>query len=639
MSKIEIDKNDWNSILLTELLPYEVPLIFSNEGFYLSVKDNTFKKFFDPMNLKKSDWTIPFNYEVRKSGGGNSRTLSIIHPYSQLGFIDFYKKYETILTNLCTKSPFSLRHIVRRAKYYYVSDDVKKDEEFEDCAVEVEPDILDEDTKFIRSFFVYKPLDLIYKFYEGHDFRVLEQKYKYYLYFDISKCFYNIYTHTISWAVKGKAVAKRNKSLKNVFEVTFDELIRRANYDETNGIVVGPEVSRIFAEIILQRIDVKVINILEKKNIKLGIHYEVRRYVDDHFIFTSDKEIENILFESYEKCLEEYKLYINSSKTIHLNRPFISDVSIARKEIRRLFLRTTDDLIYLNEEVIQTLDIRSPYSASKEFIYDFQKIIKQYNVDFSVANKDVLRYIKGLIKKIKRNNLLDNNKKTENIFLFLLDIAFYVYSLDINTNSSFKISQIIVLVNDIFYGRKEDIKQTIISKIGKEIKLCFDIYMKDNKKAETNMEILNLLISIKPLFKYFRLSESKLGSLFCLFNSANYSDLNYFQICTLLYYIEDKPEYNTIRNKIVCSVVERFRDEDGDIFKNAELTMLFLDYMTCPYVSNSSKEDVIKYSHYVNKDFGKRRAELVAKKEWFIKWDSNLDLESLLKKKEWNSMY
>ena len=34
--------------------------------------------------------------------------------------------------------------------------------------------------------------------------------------------------------------------------------MQRLNYNETNGIVIGPEFSRIFAEIILQRVDKEV---------------------------------------------------------------------------------------------------------------------------------------------------------------------------------------------------------------------------------------------------------------------------------------------------------------------------------------------------------------------------------------------
>ena len=62
---------------------------------------------------------------------------------------------------------------------------------------------------------------------------------------DIARCFYHIYTHTIAWAVKGKEQAKELIG-KETFENAFDTLMQHANYNETNGIIVGPEISRIF---------------------------------------------------------------------------------------------------------------------------------------------------------------------------------------------------------------------------------------------------------------------------------------------------------------------------------------------------------------------------------------------------------
>src|SRR3546814_15117433 len=93
---------------------------------------------------------------------------------------------------------------------------------------------------------------------------------------------YNVYSHTITWAVKDKLLAKEFKSAYS-FEAQFDKLMQRANYNETNGIVVGPEFSRVFAEIILQRVDQKVIANLAVNGLVFNRDYEIRSYVDDFF--------------------------------------------------------------------------------------------------------------------------------------------------------------------------------------------------------------------------------------------------------------------------------------------------------------------------------------------------------------------
>ena len=41
-SKIYLDKKDFYRVLLTDVLPYEVPFILSNEGFYRNLKATHF---------------------------------------------------------------------------------------------------------------------------------------------------------------------------------------------------------------------------------------------------------------------------------------------------------------------------------------------------------------------------------------------------------------------------------------------------------------------------------------------------------------------------------------------------------------------------------------------------------------------
>src|SRR5258705_12329525 len=127
MSKIKIDKNDVNRVLLTEILPYEVPMLFSNDGLYMLLISKKHTHFFE--KIKKEHYGIPFNYEIAKSNDKDTRCLSIIHPINQLDFIDFYQKYDSVIIHLCSKSPFSLRKIKKIAKYSYSSDMVFEENE------------------------------------------------------------------------------------------------------------------------------------------------------------------------------------------------------------------------------------------------------------------------------------------------------------------------------------------------------------------------------------------------------------------------------------------------------------------------------------------------------------------------------
>jgi len=82
---------------------------------------------------------------------------------------------------------------------------------------------------------------------------------------------------------------------KETFGYKFDKLLMDLNYNETNGIVIGPEFSRIFAEIILQRIDLHVLRRTEEQGLKHKTDYEVFRYVDDYFLFCNDEHVKDLV--------------------------------------------------------------------------------------------------------------------------------------------------------------------------------------------------------------------------------------------------------------------------------------------------------------------------------------------------------
>jgi hypothetical protein len=109
--KVKIDKSNFSRVLLTEVLPYEVPMLFSNEGFYKIVSSGNHTEIFTKFkaNRSQSQYGIPFNYEISKGVESGSRLLSVMHPFNQIEIVDFYKRYDTILQYNCQQSPYSLR--------------------------------------------------------------------------------------------------------------------------------------------------------------------------------------------------------------------------------------------------------------------------------------------------------------------------------------------------------------------------------------------------------------------------------------------------------------------------------------------------------------------------------------------------
>ncbi len=659
MGKVTI-KKDKNRILLTELLPYEVPMLFSNEGFYSIVSSGKinkyFKRVFELSKAKASQdnkkYGIPYNFEIKKNIEGDTRSLSIIHPMNQLNFIELYEDYDSLMIHLCNKSPFSLRKISKIAKYYYSPMFVYDEDSLKNSDLEVEPDILDEETRYLKSYFIYKPIDLIYKFYDRHDYQRLEQRFNYLMKFDIHKCFYNIYTHSLTWAVKDKESAKRNAGEKS-FENIFDKFMQLANYNETNGIIVGPEISRIFAEIILQQIDINVLNKVEQiEDYKYGIDFEVRRYVDDFFVFSNNKKLLRYLRELYQKELERYKLYLNPSKDDINTTPFLSDITVGKWEINNVlkeFFKTKFEETEIEKDGQQVKvkvvkKITSPYKEAKYFIKDFQCIVKRNNLTYDLLSKEIIRYFKTAIVKILKDEKVIKEKEPMNNFLLMyFDILFYAYSLNINANTTFKISQIIVLVCKYLSKVDDELIHTIGSKIFKDADFVLTNNQRKSKLNDTNIETLNLIIALKYLGKEYLLSEKRISELFKLKETDGFTRLNYFQIITLLYYFENIDSYKVIKGKLENEVVKRYSKEQ-DPFTKSEFTLLFFDFICCPFVSIESKRKVMRHSKYAvtnssNELIDNNIYEIKNEKRWFMDWDVNIDLERVLKKKEWGSSY
>ncbi len=128
---------------------------------------------------------------------------------------------------------------------------------------------------------------------------------------DISRFYHSIYTHSIPWAFHGRSEAKtdRNIQSKKTFFNKIDKIIRSSQDDQTIGIPVGPDVSRVFAETVCTAIDLRF-----QDRCDVG-EYSMIRHVDDVWIGTnSHLDAERVLWR-YREAIREYELDINEGKT------------------------------------------------------------------------------------------------------------------------------------------------------------------------------------------------------------------------------------------------------------------------------------------------------------------------------------
>jgi len=701
--------------VLSDIHPYEVPITFSNRYFYrflvehnISVTGNkiefqnnlsgddldAFKEILkllfhnkydteDKLNFRK----IPFCYRITHKEK-DFRELALVHPINQVKLVKLYDDFKESILYSCSISDFSIRKPVDVARFSFFNDKLHqlnkgdkndflelKGKEYED----------------LKTFFSYKKYTNVYKFYEDYRYHRAEKKYNFLFKFDIAKCFDSIYSHSISWAVLGLEAVKENiTSSKKNFSGLFDEVIQNCNYGETNGILIGPEFSRIFAEVILQKIDKTVEEIIKSKYGHTNKRdYELYRYVDDYFLFCDDEILKEEIFKIFKHELKAYKLSINNSKSLEYYKPIITEITIAKEKINQLFSENPKFSI-VDLEKIQTVEEKEEVEVLNHkfsFFFNANNLITQYKIlikESAVDYKDVLNYSLALLNNIIERNLVsfeniyfqykvkiksgeieDKNiinklDKVEESFtshiINFIDFIFFIYSVSPRVNSTIKISHILSKILTFYKIKyKSDRKKFIIStnnrdRVFKKILDESSFIIKKNSISEyAQIETLYLLTVVKELDREFRIPEVLLEKFIGFDDAKNRipdSRLNYFSIVVILFYLGHSTKFEKIKTALKSYIeeyIKSFPIEKRN--KSSELTHLILDLIACPYLSIKYKRKIfiiykesrtfteVKESiNSINKilDFQKNNL-----KYWFTKWERfNLAKELEYKKSQ-----
>lgn len=134
---------------------------------------------------------------------------------------------------------------------------------------------------------------------------------------DISRFYGTLYTHAIPWALHTKTWAKTNLNNPAVYDPSLgarlDKAVRRGQDNQTIGIPVGPDTSRIIAEIVAVSIDARV-----QSELQLPAESIVRN-VDDWYIgFDNAGQAEEAV-AVLAAAARDYELEIHPEKTKVVN--------------------------------------------------------------------------------------------------------------------------------------------------------------------------------------------------------------------------------------------------------------------------------------------------------------------------------
>ncbi len=594
MKEYNIKRDDLDYIL-TDTLPVELSELYTNIYFYeflhsrkteIDEISDEFKKLIfsfstkNPFMKNNSDNhgipTIPLTFNILKSDQENKRKMSIPQPLSALEIYFFIRHYQTDILLSLKKSRYSIRYHTRNNSLNY------KTRHRKPLLIDYRYSCSKKNKKFLEqsgSFFNIGPVSRINHLTSCEEWVLHNLKYKFYCKLDYKRCFDSIYTHSFKWIVTDNTVDSKNFNNSSLF-AAIDRILQNINGYSSNGIIVGPEFSRLIAEILLQEIDNEVFYDLQNNNIKLNEDYVLLRYVDDMFLFTNSEDIQNKIIEVIDAKSKKYLLELNEHKIEKSQTPYLGNAWVF--DMQR-FANSCDQLLFngnqtfsfgddiyqlnLNQKNIESIRETFMYIISKN--HDFISPITSYAMSVLLNN---------MSRKKKEYAFFRRGSSDKTVCKFL-DLVFFIYSHCINFYNTQK------LVSIMYYCHNE------ISLIGS--KYLQDIINKYDFSISNSSEIVNLFVALRGFNVSFRTKiEGK------ILDNILESD-NPILLATFLYY----SQYNDRYLDEISSVVNNILNKKLNYLNNKNEILLLREFWyiiifnKCPYVSEENKkliEDILK---------------------------------------------
>lgn len=140
----------------------------------------------------------------------------------------------------------------------------------------------------------------------------LSLDFEYLLETDITDCYGAIYTHSISWALHSKSVAKQNRSDKTLLGNIVDAHIQDMRHGQTNGIPQGSALMDFIAEMVLGLADLELSEKIQGANID---DYRILRYRDDYRVFVNNNQDGERIVKFLTEIMIGLGLKLNPAKT------------------------------------------------------------------------------------------------------------------------------------------------------------------------------------------------------------------------------------------------------------------------------------------------------------------------------------
>lgn len=663
-TKINLDKKDYLRALLSDTLPFDTPIIFSNDGFYINAKKyekydsiNTcaiidiYKKIINPLKdnppdkSKKKKKSAPYKYKIIKDSY-NFRELSLIHPRAQINYSEFYNSFSSVIIHCISNSPFSIRRPVKVSSSFYLKERCE-DGKYKKSNITTTNKELSQ--KYSSSYYAYSGYNRLYKYFNSLEFYNNETKFSTMWTLDVSHCFDSIYTHSVSWAIKEKNYVREHLEYNSQFPQELDTLMQRSNNNETNGIPIGSEFSRIFSELIFQRIDLDIENKIKNKfSWSNNIDYKILRYVDDYVLYTHNEEQALEITKIISLNLNNYNLHLNNQKLIKLQRPFCTKKTSMISRVDDVILWLESGMLVERNERIQLLDTKNKNNIYKEFINKTKSICFENNSTYADISSYIISALCKILEKIFNYFSLNKIKlanddllavKIKDAIFIMVDLMVFYYSVYPYISSSYKVAKMVILTDNYLENVSQDYQNIFRTKITHAAE---NLYVQSPSINHGKLEIepiekLNFIISTTFFGDNYLIGVDAFNEI--LKNKTP----DYFTIISCLFYFRERHCYQQIKTSLEKIIKKMLMKPD--LLQDSQLAHLFLDVLSCPFVTLKTRSEI--YQAFLRKYYPKNNKEYInilkdldsfQSNYWFVNW-KNHDLLAIIEKKELKVTY
>ena len=455
-SGLERNKLDY---ILTDLLPVEISELFSFSQLYAFLLEKDSQKILDNLiceikqnkakgnlSIFKKGWsTKPLKYKILK-GDGTMREMSVIQPCSALNLFLFIECYQKEILNYFEKHHrFSIRYYKKSTDLFYKSKSGKVTQYFQDQAFRIGRGVIQQAT----NYFKIVPFESINSFADSRVWRMCNFKYKYYAKLDYKSCFDSIYTHAFTWMIERNVVDAKCADNSHLF-ITIDRILQNINGRSSNGIVVGPEFSRMMAEILLQHIDSEILLSLEKDSIFFNTDYVAFRYVDDIFLFANQPQVIEQILLKYRTIGENYLLRINELKLAKGTTPCLPKEWLEKarqlSDMLGAFFYQGKKVDYNNLPEEERFLVKTDFISVDRIKDEIAVLVKQHTDDRRTIVSFLLSTLLNNISKKKNGYILFGRQQLGKALL-LLDMALYIFAFYPSFDQTRKVISIISYMN------------------------------------------------------------------------------------------------------------------------------------------------------------------------------------------------